>query len=247
MFFINTVQITWTYFHLDLLGVSAVFGRNFIARDMGFRNTAGPQKHQAVALMTSADQAVYYRCHIDAYQDTLYAHSNRQFYRECNIYGTVDFIFGNSAVVIQNCNIRPKLPMHGQQNTITAQGKTDPNMNTGISIQHCNISPFGNLSSVETYLGRPWKNYSTTLYMRSRMDGLVSPRGQLPWTGNSALDTIFYVEFHNVGPGASTKNRVKWKGLRTITSKQASKFTIKAFLQGYKWIFTPSSPFKSDL
>lgn len=110
-----------------------MFGRNFIARDMGFRNTAGPQKHQAVALMTSADQAVYYKCHIDAYQDTLYAHSNRQFYRECNIYGTVDFIFGNSAVVIQNCNIMPKLPMHGQQITITAQGKTDPNMNTGIT------------------------------------------------------------------------------------------------------------------
>ncbi|KHN26433.1 Putative pectinesterase/pectinesterase inhibitor 24 [Glycine soja] len=225
----------------------AVFGRNFIARDMGFRNTAGPQKHQAVALMTSADQAVYYRCHIDAYQDTLYAHSNRQFYRECNIYGTVDFIFGNSAVVIQNCNIRPKLPMHGQQNTITAQGKTDPNMNTGISIQHCNISPFGNLSSVQTYLGRPWKNYSTTVYMRSRMDGFVSPKGWLPWTGNSAPDTIFYAEFQNVGPGASTKNRVKWKGLRTITSKQASKFTIKAFLQGDKWISASGAPFKSDL
>ncbi|XP_047182065.1 putative pectinesterase/pectinesterase inhibitor 24 [Vigna umbellata] len=79
------------------------------ARDMGLRNSAGPQKHQAV--MTSADQAVFYRCRIDAYHDTLYAYSNCQFYRECNINGTVDFIFGNSTVVIQNCNIRPKLPM----------------------------------------------------------------------------------------------------------------------------------------
>ncbi|CAJ1958691.1 unnamed protein product [Sphenostylis stenocarpa] len=225
----------------------SVFGRNFIARDMGFVNTAGPQKHQAVALMTSADQAVYYRCHIDAYQDTLYAHSNRQFYRECNIYGTVDFIFGNSAVVIQNCNIRPKLPIPGQQNTITAQGKIDPNMNTGISIQNCNISPFGNLSSVQTYLGRPWKNYSTTVYMKSRMESFVNPKGWLPWTGNSAPDSIFYAEFQNVGPGASTNNRVKWRGLRTITSKQASKFTIKAFLHGDKWISAAGAPFKSDL
>ena len=226
---------------------SAVFGKNFIAKDMHFRNTAGPQKHQAVALMTSADQAVYYRCHIDAYQDTLYAHANRQFYRECNIYGTVDFIFGNSAVVIQNSNILPKLAMHGQQNTITAQGKTDPNMNTGISIQNCNVSPFGNLSSVQTYLGRPWKNYSTTVYMRSRMESFINPNGWLPWVGNSAPDTILYAEFENFGPAASTKNRVKWKGLKTITSKQANKFTVEAFLHGDRWIPASGAPFKSGL
>ncbi|KAK2439902.1 putative pectinesterase/pectinesterase inhibitor [Trifolium repens] len=225
----------------------AVFGRNFIARDMGFRNTAGPQKHQAVALMTSADQAVYYKCHIDAYQDTLYVHSNRQFYRECNIYGTVDFIFGNSAAVIQNCNIMPKLPMHGQQNTITAQGKTDPNMNTGISIQYCNIAPFGNLSTVQTYLGRPWKNYSTTVYIRSRMESFINPKGWLPWVGNSAPDTIFYAEFQNVGPGASTKNRVKWKGLKNISIKQANKFSVKDFIQGDRWIPASAAPFKANI
>ncbi|CAJ2638647.1 unnamed protein product [Trifolium pratense] len=225
----------------------AVFGRNFIARDLGFRNTAGPQKHQAVALMTSADLAVYYKCHIDAYQDTLYVHANRQFYRECNIYGTVDFIFGNSAAVIQNCNIMPKLPMHGQQNTITAQGKTDPNMNTGISIQYCNIAPFGNLSTVQTYLGRPWKNYSTTVYMKSRMEGFINPKGWLPWVGNSAPDTIFYAEFQNVGPGASTKNRVKWKGLKNISIKQANKFSVKDFVQGDRWIPASGAPFKANI
>ncbi|MED6191827.1 hypothetical protein PIB30_004488 [Stylosanthes scabra] len=224
-----------------------VFGKNFIARDMGFRNTAGPEKHQAVALMTTGDEAVYYRCHIDAFQDTLYAHSNRQFYRECNIYGTVDFIFGNSAVVFQNCNIFPKLPIHGQQNTITAQGKTDPNMNTGISIHNSKISGFGNLSSVQTYLGRPWKNYSTTVYIRSKMEAIVEPSGWLPWVGNSAPDTIFYAEFENFGPGASTLNRVKWKGLRAISFKQASKFSVKAFLGGQRWIPASSAPFKSDL
>ncbi|KAG5113415.1 hypothetical protein JHK82_036684 [Glycine max] len=224
----------------------AVFGKNFIARDMGFRNTAGPQKHQAVALMTSADQAVYYRCQIDAFQDSLYAHSNRQFYRECNIYGTVDFIFGNSAVVLQNCNIFPRVPMQGQQNTITAQGKTDPNMNTGISIQSCNIAPFGDLSSVKTYLGRPWKNYSTTVFMQSTLGSFIHPNGWLPWVGDSAPDTIFYAEFQNVGPGSSTKNRVKWKGLKTITKKQASMFTVNAFLSGEKWITASGAPFKSS-
>ncbi|KAI7740427.1 hypothetical protein M8C21_010042 [Ambrosia artemisiifolia] len=225
----------------------AVFGKGFIARDMGFRNTAGAAKHQAVALMSTADQSTFYRCRIDAFQDSLYAHSNRQFYRECNIYGTVDFIFGNSAVVLQNCNIHPRRPMTGQQNTITAQGKFDPNQNTGISIQNCNISPFGNLSDIHTFLGRPWKNHSTTVYMNNNMAGLIDPKGWMPWVGTSAPDTIFYAEFGNYGPGAVTKNRVKWKGLKFITSKQASKFTVKPFIQGNKWVKDAGVPYKSGL
>lgn len=226
---------------------AAVFGKGFIARDMGFRNTAGAIKQQAVALMSSADQTVFYRCHIDAFQDSLYSHAQRQFYRECNIYGTVDFIFGNSAVVLQNCNILPKVPMVGQQNTITAQGRVDPNQNTGISIQNCTIWPYGNLSSVKTYLGRPWKNYSTTVFMHSFMSNIISPQGWLPWVGNSAPDTIFYSEFQNYGSGSLTKNRVKWKGLRTLSYKQASKFSVHSFLQGSNWISNAGVPHKADM
>lgn len=226
---------------------AAVFGKGFVARDIGFRNTAGAAKHQAVALMSSADQTVFYRCRIDAFQDSLYVHANRQFYRECDIYGTVDFIFGNSAVVLQNCKVFPRVPMTGQQNTITAQGKIDPNQNTGISFQNCTISPFGDLSSVKTYLGRPWKNYSTTVYMQTFMGSLIHPDGWLPWVGTTAPDTIFYSEYQNFGPGSVTKNRVKWKGLKTITSKVASKFTVHSFLQGSKWISDVSVPYKSKL
>ncbi|KAJ0909817.1 putative pectinesterase [Helianthus annuus] len=56
------------------------------------------------------------------YQDTLYVHSQRQFYKECYIYGAVDFIFGNAAVVFQNCMIYGRRPMTSQKFTIAAQG-----------------------------------------------------------------------------------------------------------------------------
>ncbi|KAL8099731.1 hypothetical protein AgCh_032115 [Apium graveolens] len=225
----------------------AAFGQGFIARDMGFRNTAGAIKHQAVALMSNSDRSIFHRCRFDAFQDTLYAHANRQFYRECDIYGTVDFIFGNSAVILQNCNIAPRTPMTGQQNTITAQGKIDPNQNTGISIQDCKIYPLGNLGSVRTFLGRPWKDYSTTIVMNTMIESLIHPKGWLPWTGTSAPSTIFYAEYQNFGPGSSTKDRVKWKGLRSITRTQASKFTVDSFIYGSQWIKDAGVAYKPGL
>ncbi|ESQ40406.1 hypothetical protein EUTSA_v10013108mg [Eutrema salsugineum] len=225
----------------------AVFGKGFMARDMGFQNSAGPAKHQAVALMASADLAVFYRCTMDAFQDTLYAHAQRQFYRECDIFGTVDFIFGNAAVVFQNCKILPRRPMKGQQNTITAQGKKDPNQNTGISIHNCSILPLDDLTDIKTFLGRPWKDFSTTVIMKSFMDGFIDPKGWLPWVGDTAPDTIFYAEHLNSGPGASTENRVKWRGLKTfLTKKEANRFTVKPFIDGHMWLPATKVPFKSD-
>ncbi|KAB5524648.1 hypothetical protein DKX38_022397 [Salix brachista] len=82
-----------------------VYADGFWARDMTFENTAGPDGHQVVALMMRSEQSVVYRCSVKGYQNTLYVQSKRQFYRDCHIYGTVDFIFGNAAVVLQNCDI----------------------------------------------------------------------------------------------------------------------------------------------
>nr|CAD1825481.1 unnamed protein product [Ananas comosus var. bracteatus] len=87
----HSVADGWTTFNS---GTAIVSGPGFIARDLTIRNTAGPMKGQAVALRSSADLSVFYRCSFEGYQDTLYAHSDKQFYRECRITGTVDFIFG---------------------------------------------------------------------------------------------------------------------------------------------------------
>ncbi|KAF2325140.1 hypothetical protein GH714_023163 [Hevea brasiliensis] len=96
----------WTTFNSATF---AVVAPNFVGVNITFRNTAGAIKHQAVALRNGADLSTFYSCSFEGYQDTLYTHSLRQFYRECDIYGTVDFIFGNAAVVFQNCNLYPRL------------------------------------------------------------------------------------------------------------------------------------------
>ncbi|XP_073311256.1 pectinesterase 3 [Primulina huaijiensis] len=223
-----------------------VAGQGFIARDIGFKNTAGPSKHQAVAFRSGSDQSVFYRCKFDAFQDTLYPHSNRQFYRQCDIIGTVDFIFGNSAVVLQNCSIFPRQPNPNQFVTITAQGKVDPNQNTGISIQRCTMSPFDKLTA-QTYLGRPWKAYATTVVMQTNIGGFLNPLGWARWVQNSdPPKTIFYAEYQNTGPGASTRDRVKWAGYKpSLSPAEANKYNVQSFIQGGSWLPATSVAFDS--
>lgn len=219
---------------------------------MTFENRAGPAKHQAVALRIGADHAVVYHCNVIGYQDTLYVHSQRQFYREVDVYGTVDFIFGNAAVVFQKCNLFARKPMSSQKNTITAQNRKDPNQNTGISIHNCQILPASDLvpvkSSYPTYLGRPWKLYSRTVYLLSYMGDHINPAGWLEWDGNFALDTLYYGEYMNSGPGAAVGKRVRWPGYRVITSPvEASKFTVGQFIFGSSWLPSTGVAFVAGL
>ncbi|XP_047182694.1 pectinesterase/pectinesterase inhibitor PPE8B-like [Vigna umbellata] len=219
----------------------AVNGRGFIATDISFRNTAGPERNQSVALRSDSDLSVFLRCGIFGYQDSLYAHSLRQFYRECKISGTVDFIFGHASAVFQNCTILVKKGIHNQKNTITAQGETLPHGSSGFSIQFCNISADHDLlpsvNTTSTYLGRPWKNYSRAVFMQSYISEVLSPEGWLEWEGSLYLDTLYFGEYKNYGPGARVDNRVKWPGYHVINdSNQAYNFTVANLLLGDLWL-----------
>lgn len=215
---------------------------------MTFENTAGPHKHQAVALRVSSDRSVFYRCSIEGYQDTLLTHSLRQFYRDCCIYGTFDFILGDAAVVFQNCDIFIRRPMSHQSNMVTAQGRDDPDSNTGILIHGCRVAPAPELASVKgsfrSYLGRPWKRYSRTVIMKTDLDGLIDPRGWMEWSGEFALSTLFYGEYMNTGGGASTEHRVRWVGFHVMRSpEEAHPYCVSRVIQGESWIPKAGVPF----
>ncbi|WOL06227.1 pectinesterase-like [Canna indica] len=225
----------------------SVYGDGFIASGITFRNTFGPGS-QAVALMSASDRSAFYRCSVEGYQDTLFVYSQRQFFRECDIYGTIDFIFGNAAVVLQRCNIYGRLPRHGESDVITAQGRSDPNQNTGIVIQRSNIRPGPDLlpsrGTVKSYLGRPWMQYSRTVYMQNYIGSFINADGWLPFRGNFALNTLYYAEFRNTGPGSRMSQRVRWPGYHVIVRPSIMRpFTVGRFIAGQQWIPATGVPF----
>ena len=226
-------------------------GTNFIAKDMWFENSAGPEKHQAVALRVQSDMSIFYNCQMDGYQDTLYTHTHRQFYRDCTITGTIDFIFGNAAVVFQNCKIFVRKPLPNQQCIVTAQGRSQRKEPTAIILQNCLISSapdyFPVRHTYKAYLGRPWKEYSRTIILQCKIDDLIQPEGWLPWTGDFALNTLFYSEYNCRGAGSKKDKRVKWRGIKEITPEHAIDFTAGLFIRGNPWIKPTGIPYSSGM
>ncbi|KAK7392188.1 hypothetical protein VNO78_20618 [Psophocarpus tetragonolobus] len=209
----------------------------FIAKSIAFENTAGAVKHQAVAFRNQGDMSALFDCAMHGYQDTLYVHANRQFYRNCEISGTIDFIFGASAALIQNSRIIVRKPEANQFNTVTADGTKMKNMATGIVLQNCEILAekelFPSRLQVKSYLGRPWKQFARTVVMECNIGDLIQPEGWTPWDGNMFLDTLYYAEYANTGPGSNVQGRVKWKGYHpNINKNEAAQFTAGQFLRG---------------
>lgn len=227
--------------------LAAVIGEKFMAKNIGILNTAGAKKHQAVALRVQSDKSIFYHCKISGYQDTLYAHSHRQFYRECIISGTIDFIFGDSAAVLQNCKIIVRKPMANQKCIVTSQGRSERREVTGLVIHNCTFTAEPIFMSAKNkskaYLGRPWKEFSRTIIMQSHIDDIIAPEGWLPWNGNFGLDTLVYSEYNNRGPGADTSKRVKWKGLKTFNEEHAKLYSPHDFLHADEWISRSGVPY----
>ncbi|KAJ7945264.1 Pectinesterase [Quillaja saponaria] len=226
-----------------------VLGDGFMANGLTFQNTAGPDAHQAVAFRSESDLSVIENCEFIGNQDTLYVHSLRQFYKSCRILGNVDFIFGNSASIFQDCKIlvRPRQlrPEKGENNAITAHGRTDPAQSTGFVFQNCLINGTEEYMSLyhskpkvhKNFLGRPWKEYSRTVFVHCFMEALVTPQGWLPWSGDFALKTLYYGELENSGPGSELSQRVPWSS--QIPAEHVYSYSVQNFIQGDEWI--PSS------
>lgn len=198
-----------------------------------------------MALRCNSNKAVVYGCSIEGFEDTLYAENWLQFYLDSEIHGTVDFIYGNAKAVFQGCKLLLRKPIEkGKHNVITAQGCNDPeHKDSGFVFHRCTVEADKghDLRDVETYLGRPYRNYSHVVFMESFMTSIVFRDGWVPWTKGlevkETTESVMYIEYRNSGPGADTSRRVRWKGFHVLTDEaQAASYGVDRFIFGSDWI-----------
>lgn len=229
-------------------GFSAVRASGFVVRDIRFVNTAGPEKHQAVAFHSRSHQSVMFRCVFDGHQDTLYAHAGEQLYRECEIIGTIDFIFGSSSAVFQKCAIQLRNPLPKQYDTVTAHAGLGQQGKSGFAIISSSIMPFEGEFTGVAYLGRPWNGFATVVVMKTQIGNLIHPDGWVAWNNQPAPPTLTYGEYQNYGPGSDVSHRVTWRGYNPeMSDQEARKYTIGVLISQNGWLNNACVPFDMGL
>jgi pectinesterase len=205
-----------------------VQGNDFRAENLTFGNSAGPVG-QAVALHVEADRVVIKNCNILGNQDTLFpsADTSRQYYIDCYIEGTTDFIFGAATVVFERCHI------HSKKNSYITAASTTENQAYGFVFLNCKLT--ADTAFQKVYLGRPWRPYAKTVFINTQMGSHILPAGWSVWNKNENHKTTFYAEYGSKGPGFLKESRIDWS--KQLTKKEAKKYTLKEiFSQGTSWL-----------
>jgi len=193
---------------------------DFSAENLTFENAAGPVG-QALAIRVDGDRASFRHCRFLGWQDTILLNRGRQYFQDCYVCGHVDFIFGAATAWFEQCEI------HALRDGYLTAASTPVDTSFGFVFSHCKIS---GEPDVQTFLGRPWRGYASTVYLNCEMSEAVRPEGWNDWKKREAHTSARYAEFASTGPGASPTNRAGWT--RQLSAADAKKITVEKVLGG---------------
>lgn len=188
----------------------------FKLENLTIENNAG-EVGQAVALLVNGDKVILHHCKLIGDQDTYYTKGyGRLYMKNCYIEGTTDYIFGRSVAVFDSCKVVSK-----KSSYITA-ASTEEGYSFGYVFLDCELTylPGG----LGTFLGRPWRPYARTVFLRTYMDRHIQGAGWSEWSGNNNHETCFYAEYACVGSRARRTYRVDWS--HELTEQEAADYTI---------------------
>jgi pectinesterase len=200
-----------------------VAGNDIMFENITFVNSSG-NVGQAVALHVEGDRCIFRNCRLLGNQDTLFASGehSRQYYVDCYVEGTTDFIFGAATAVFDHCTIKSK------KNSYITAASTLPSQEYGFVFLDCKL--LADTSATKVYLGRPWRLYAYTAFVRCEMGPQILPEGWHNWNKPEAEKKARYYEYMSYGPGANPTARVGWS--HQLSERSVKQLTVKKVLRG---------------
>jgi polygalacturonase len=230
-------------FHSATVNVTA---DDFTAENITFENDFNrthqqvDKGSQALALLINGDRGIFRNVRLLGNQDTVYAGTShcgadkpncpatRQYFTHCYIAGNVDFIFGDSKAVFEDCEIHSTAHNGGY---LTAQSKHYADQDSGYVINRCKLTADASITA-PIYLGRPWRPYAKVVYLNTEMGAHIAPAGWSEWHPGEthSLETVYYAEYGSTGPGAHPTERDPHA--HQLTADEAKQYETKTFLRG---------------
>ncbi|MFT3827411.1 MAG: pectinesterase family protein [Chitinophagaceae bacterium] len=202
-----------------------VHANDISIENLTIQNAAG-RVGQAVALSVDGDRFRIRNCNILGNQDTLLSNGDgsRQYYEDCFIEGTTDFIFGSATALFKNCTLKCLT------NSYITAASTSEHQQFGYVFVNCRL-----IAAEECklqYLGRPWRPFAKVVFMNCEMDKHIRPEGWHNWGKKENEATAYYAEYNNTGVGAATDKRVTWS--HQLTAEEAKQYSQESIFKDWK-------------
>ena len=192
---------------------------NVSVENITFANSTPLGGSQAVALLVSGNQVQFRNCRFLSFQDTLYVRKAKQYFKDCYVEGTVDFIFGDATAVFDNCTVKS---VSGGGTAATAPN-TDQAVPYGLVFLGGQLTADTSVKAGSVALGRNWGAYGAAAYLRTTLGAHISGVGWSPM-GSNTLDTARFSEYKTTGPGATPSSRASQS--KQLTDQQSSNYTL---------------------
>lgn len=211
---------TWT------CATAFIYGNDFQARHITFSNQAGFNAGQAVALRVEGNRASFFNCKMVGFQDVLFLSGNgvKQYYKNCYIEGTTDFIFGAATALFENCT------MHSKKNSHVTAASTNSIIPFGFVFKNCTLTGDSALNKVS--LGRPWSPTASVTYLNCYLGKHIIEEGWNNWKNPANELTARFSEYQSTGPGANPLKRVGWS--KQLSAEQATALTTLKILGAWQ-------------
>lgn len=199
-----------------------IYANDFKASNLHFENNAGFTAGQAVAVRAEGNRLSFINCKFTGFQDVLFLSGSgvKQYYKDCYIEGTTDFIFGAATAVFDNCHI------HSKKNSHVTAASTNSIIPFGFVFFDCKLTADSTVNKVS--LGRPWSPAASVTYINCYLGKHIVPEGWNNWKNPANEKTARYAEYNSSGPGANILARASWS--RQLTGEEVKKYTIKNIL-----------------
>ena len=208
-------------------------GKGLALYNINFQNTY-PQTSNTAALAADFYGNVQaYGCSFIGYQDTLLANKGTQVFSNCYVEGSVDYIWGFSTAYFYQSVIAANTAGA----SIAAMSRSSATATGGYVFDNCLVTYTSTYGSTyqDTWLGRPYSEYSIVVYMNSYLDKHINPAGWHVWsTSSPQTDYVTFGEFNNTGPSSWSSSRASFA--TNLTATEAEAYTLTNWIGDTSWL-----------